>query len=176
MSLLKSITNKLDRLKQIKENKAIDKEYVNSDLLDWEKNSYYYRVCEQYNVILKNPQNTVSGDLRSFDNYNFPIYTISFSSSGKAQQFVDRNIIKENGQSGVEIALVDSKVVIKPISMDYRLHIRVNDSKQGADLVKMFRAQYVKNMNLQHKLNKFNEVGSSVLHNKSEDKNMKIGL
>ena len=88
MAILKSIVNRLDMLKHYKVNKAIDKEYVNSDLLDWEKNSYYYRVCEQYNVILKNPQNTVSGDLRSFDNYNFPIYTISFSSPGKAQQFL----------------------------------------------------------------------------------------
>jgi hypothetical protein len=154
MSLFKNMINNYNARKQEKEERKLDKQYINADLTSSLKNAYY-KMSDNCDVFLRNPQeyNFAQGRRVWLEIDNVPTYVIKFSSLEKAQQFMKNNFFMgPEHQDCVDISLVNTvlsaAIIIKPVNRAYDIHIEVNSEEVGQKLVKMFRRQYIDNKNL----------------------------
>ena len=126
MAILK---NMIDNAKLKAEYKEVDA-YVNEDLCDCSKNSYYFmgRNCD---VFICNPEDALDV---------LPEYSINFKTAKQANEFILSNLYDD--PYNVEMMVVGTKLVIKPTEAEYEAHFQVDDIELSRELVKNFRRQY----------------------------------
>jgi hypothetical protein len=140
--------------------------YIN-DLLTSRFRNCYYQDSGNYDVYLQTPQryDVVKYKFTYLEANSILTYTINFSSQEKAEQFLKNNFyMGVDKQKNVKIGIVNmpvcSMVVIQPMSIDYEVHIEVDNEEVAQKLVKRFRQQYLNNKNIKeikekkHKISK----------------------
>lgn len=144
MSIFKKIIKNINAIELEKKTLIGKTIYINNCLPDPNKNAYYM-MCGECSVVVHTPTKRLKDE--DVEIYNIPTYVIRFLTPEGAFNFKEKNICK-GMLKNVEIRQVGGNLVIKPTTFDYRFWIEVDSEKLGQKLVKLFRRQYINNMDL----------------------------